>query len=335
MENVYKWEKESGLKFAYYDNFLPEDFALEVFKILKEIITIKKDLIHNTVNETYANEEKLNLYLKTKVPFNKAINSIIESFNKIDRRFGNFIIYHLQNGLVDVYLRKNKYLTPRNISFSKFLPTFILLNYEKNLSNLPHVIHEFAHALHTEFLRKFNSPLNNGQSVILRETIAMFFEILILEDLKSKFNEEAIELYLKKLKITGVFYNFVLCLTTEDIYKYYKKNKHITFNKISEIFKKHLKVVLGKTPNNLPQYEILFHLSKGFWWHFPYIIATILANTLVDEFYKDKNKFKNKLSNLLKSGSNKSLIKIFKEIGFDVYRKDFWLKTIERLSINF
>lgn len=321
LEKFLQLEKKFNLKFSYYDNFFTKGFDRKLIKIIKKIV-IKNAKKINDLTKTESKKE-LNSYLQSRISFKEAMSFIIESFKKIDKTFSKLILKFFQKGLVDVYPRKNKYLTPRNVTPSIFLPTFILLNFERDFKSLPHVIHEFAHAIHTEFLKQNNSPLNANQSSIIRETIALFFEFQVLKNLKEKYSIKWIDLYLNKVKINSIYFNAVLFLTAEDSYEYYKKTKHLSFNKLAKIFKKNLNLILGKNKvSQRSNYEILLYFSRGILWHFPYLVGAILSNILQD-LSKDN------LLKLLKIGSDKPLEEIFKEIGVNIYKESFWKNLLK------
>ena len=291
-----------------FEQYSSKVFYQKILKIIKKYLIQNKKLVRNFNEKLQLKKKDLDNFLNSKISLKESLSLIIEGFNKIDKNFGKIILNYFQKGLVDVYPKKNKYLTPRNVTISKFLPPFILLNFEENFRSLPHMIHELAHALHSEYLRKYNSPLNASQSPIIRETIAYFFEFSVLENLKEKYDVLLLDLYLNKIKTNSIYFNAVLLLAADDSYRYYKKTGYLAFDKLAKIFKKNLNLIFGeKRALQTSDYEILLHFSKGILWHFPYLIATILANFL-------KNLSKNNLLKLLKAGSNKSLEEIFKEI---------------------
>jgi len=319
-----------------YKNLLTKEFDPRILKIIKKVISENKEILKEFFNDYQSQKDNLEAFLRSKISFKEAALWVIDGYNQFDKSFKNFIRDSLELGLVDVYLKKNKSLTPRNITVSAFLPPFILLNFEGKFSNLAQIIHEFAHALHTKILKNYNSPLNAHQNAIIRETVALFFEYFILQNLEEKLNnknqKELLKLYLQRTRFYYLFYNAALLFTEEEIYQIYKKRKRVTIKMINKIFKRNLKILLGeKMAQEISDYRWLLDVSKGMFWHLPYLISALIANIFLNEYRKNSQGFKKKFLKFLTVGASKSSEKIFKEMGYDIYHKNFWMKALKSI----
>lgn len=289
-QRYYQLEQKYKLPFGYYEKYFSKEDYQRISKAIKKYVIKNKKLAQNLKEELKLKEKNLNDYLNSKISLNEAIYIIVKSFNKLNKNFGNIIVSHFQKGFVDVFPQKNKYIIPRNISISKFLPVFILINFDGTLKTLPQLIHEFGHVIHNEYLNKNKSPLNNPQSSISKEAVAYFFEFFVLENLKktkNKHNKKIIDLWLKKIKLKLVFDNAILLLTINKAYKIYKKQKQINLNDIFKIYKKNLKIIFGKS-ENISEYEVLLKFYRGHLWFFPYLAGSFISYYFLKKFSKNK-----------------------------------------------
>jgi oligoendopeptidase F len=241
-----KLEEVRRLQEDYYEPLLIKGFDHQIMKIIKRGVLENKENFRKEMKEYEAQKEKIDSLFSQKISLNEAIHLAIEIFNKIDKSFGKFVLNSFQKGLVDVYPRKNKYLLPRVASVTriKFLPTFILLNYSNTLQDFLSLIHEFAHSLHNEFLKKYNSSLNSAQVEIIKETVTAIFVLFALETLKEKYDRELIE---KKIKGEGaqrILYDMSVFSTQEEIYKIFKKKGKVKIKEINKIYKKNVSLFL-------------------------------------------------------------------------------------------
>jgi len=318
-------ERKEGLSFTYYDKFLAKGFDPKIIKIIKEVFLENKENLKKELKKYELSKEEKDVLFSLKIPLKKGIYLAIEIFNKIDKSLGKFVLESFQKGLVDVYPRKNKYLLPRVVSGSPLLPTFILLNYKNTLKDFLSLIHEFSHAFHNEFLKKYNSPFNSNQSSIVKETVAAIFILFALEVLKEKHNN-LIEKYMHSDFIKTTLNDLVIFSIQEEIYKIYKTRGEINIKEINKIYKKNILIFFGKTKaREISNYRWILNFYRGLaFWHFPYFIGGILSRIFIKEYYKNKKEFKKKLFKFLRAGANKTFEEILKKIGYDVYKKDFW-----------
>jgi oligoendopeptidase F len=315
-KEYFEMEKKFHLPFTYYEPLLIKGFDPQIIKIIKRRVLENKENLRKEIREYETQKEKIDYLFSQKISLNKAIHLVIEIFNKIDKSFGKFVLNSFQKGLVDVYPKKNKYLLPRvaSVTRSKFLPTFILLNYNNTLKDFLSLIHEFAHSLHNEFLKRYNSPLNSDQSEIVKEIVTAIFVLFALETLKEKYDKELIE---KKIKGEGaqrILYDMAIFSTQEEIYKIFKKKRKVKIKEINKIYKRNIALFLGQDKaKEFSDYRWILNFYRALaFWYFPYFIGDLLSRIFIKEYYRDKKEFKKKLFKLMKAGVNKSLKEILK-----------------------
>jgi len=341
-------EKKFNLPFTYYEPLLIKGFDPQMMKIIKRGVLENKENFRKEMEEYEAQKEKIDSLFSQKISLNEAIYLAVEIFNKIDKslktrtiadftqtnadKIGKFVLNSFQKGLVDVYPRKNKYLLPRvaSVTRSKFLPTFILLNYNNTLQDFLSLIHEFAHSLHNEFLKRYNSPLNSAQAEIIKETVTAIFVLFALEMLKEKYDKELIEKKIKGEGVQRILYDIAIFSTQEEIYKIFKKKGEVKIKEINKIYKKNIALFFGKgKAKEFSDYRWILNFYRALaFWHLHYFIGNLLSRIFIKEYYKNKKEFKKKLFKLMKAGLNKSLKEILKEINYNIYKKDFWVKFL-------
>jgi oligoendopeptidase F len=118
--------------------------------------------------------------------------------------------------------------------------------------------------------------------------------------------------------------------TQEEIYKIFKKRGKVKIREINKVYKKNIALFLGKNKaKEFSDYRWILNFYRALaFWHLPYFMGSLLSRIFIKEYHRDKKEFKKKLFKLMQAGLYKSWEEILKEIGYNIYKKDFWVKFL-------
>ncbi len=270
------------------------------------------------------------------VRFEEAVSIIRGVFAGVDRRYADILDSFLQNGQVDVYPKVGK-TGGAYCSANMNAPTFVLLNYTDTMEQVSTFAHEMGHAIHTE-LSKSQSPLYQGYSISAAEVASTLFESFVFDALFEKLSDEekVAALHRRINDDVQIIFRQIACFNFElELHGLIRAKGAASASEICKLLNKHMGAYLG------PLVDIDEQDGYKFvsWWHirtffyvYSYAFGQLISKALYAEYKKDK-KFIEKINKFLSAGGSDTPENIFKSIGIDVTKSDFWekgLKSIEK-----
>lgn len=296
---------------------------------------------------TYADRA---VHMKTsakKIPFEEAVRTVGNVFESVHPRYRAILDRFLENGQIDVYAKKGK-TSGAYCSHNYSLPTFVLLNHVDEMSSLLTLAHEMGHAIHSE-RSKVQGVLYESYSTSVAETASTLFETLVFEDLFEKLPEpekiaalhnriqEDVQTIFRQI----AFFNFEL-----DLHKAVRGEGFVSKEKIAELLNRHMHTYLGDavklTPDDGYFFVTVSHFRR-FFYVYSYAYGQLISKAIVKK-YKADHSYVETFDKFLSAGGSKSPEAIFKEIGIDVMKPEFFelglkeieeeIDTLERLTKN-
>jgi oligoendopeptidase F len=271
-----------------------------------------------------------------KYEFDQAVEIVKNTFYDIDKEFGDIFNSYIENGQIDAFPKENKAGGAYCSKANKNLPTYILLNYNNNVSDVLTVAHESGHGIHSE-LSATQNALHSGYSLALAETASTFFEDFTLEKILEETDDKELIESLKMESMNDTvntifrqiaFYNF-----EKELHKNFREKGYLSHKEISDIFVKHMKAYLGDSvnPDDGMRYGWLYvsHFRR-FFYVYTYACGLLVSKYLQKRVREDKE-FVNKVKDFLRAGSSKSVKEIFLDMGVDISEKDFWKEGIKAI----
>jgi len=272
-----------------------------------------------------------------KYEFPEAMKLVQKTFKNLDPKFEEIVDTFLRNGQYDVYPSKGKTGGAFCTSINRNLPTFILLNHKDQLESVLTIAHESGHGIHTELAKK-QDALNDGYPTSLAEIASTFFEDFVLtEILKETTDEKVIQAILDK-KIHDdtasifrqvAFYNF-----ETELHDDFREKGFLTKEYISDLFCKHMKAYLGdavKEDESMRNGWIYVSHFRRFFYVYSYASGLLISKAL-QKMVKDDKKNIVYVKRFMESGSTQSPKELFKGIGIDITKKEFWKNGIEEIK---
>ena len=274
---------------------------------------------------------------KKKYTYEQATDLVQKTFKSIDPLFENILKMFSKNGQYDVAPDKGKSGGAFCISISKNLPTYILLNHKNQLNDVLTIAHESGHGIHTE-LSKRQSALNSGYPTSLAEVASTFFEDFVLEEILKDTKNVDVKLAILDTKLLGdissifrqvAFYNF-----ETELHHDFREKGFLTKEQISDLFCKHMKAYLGDSveeDESMRNGWIYVSHFRRFFYVYSYASGLLISKALQKMVKNDKKNIV-LVKRFLESGSTQSPKELFKGIGIDITKENFWLNGIEEIK---
>ena len=272
---------------------------------------------------------------KTKINFDKSCELVRKSFNEIDTEFGMIFDSYLKNGQIDVYPRVGKrggaFCSPMNGA-----PTYVMLNHTNKLDDVSTLAHEMGHAIHSD-LSKNQEPIYQDYPISVAEVASTFFENVLFDNLlKIAKPEEKRDLLINKVQdnVFTIFAQIAYFEYEKKIHKAVQEKGYISKEEFAEMFADCRRAYTGEavevTTLDGYAYVYISHF-RYFFYVYTYAYGQLISNALYEEYKKDK-KFIDKIKKFLSAGGSMSPEDIFKSIGIDTTKPDFFLKGLKKIE---
>ena len=284
---------------------------------------------------TYADRAAHVGEIQTKVPFEKAVQIVRETFGDMDPHYADIFDRLLANGQVDVRPKKGK-SGGAFCSSGVMTPTYILLNHIDNFESLKTLAHEMGHAIHAE-RAKIQRPLYQGHPISTAETASTFFETAALHrviDLLPS-EERIIALHDTVQDNVATIFRQVACFRFEQaLHAEIRHDGHVPKERIAALMNEHMSAYLGPAVSLVPEDGYFFvHWShiRRFFYVYSYAYGQLISKALTHELEKDA-RFIKKVDGFLSAGESRSPYSIFRSCGLDTKKPDIFLEGLKAIE---
>ena len=284
---------------------------------------------------TYADRAASIGEIKTKVPFDKAVGIVRETFASLDPKYADIFDRLLADGQVDVQPKKGK-SGGAFCSSGVTVPTFILLNHVDNFESLKTLAHEMGHAIHAE-RAKGQRPLYQGHPISTAETASTFFETAALNRVIEMLPEEEriIALHDKVQDDIATVFRQIACFRFEQaLHAEVRRDGYVPKERIADLMNEHMSAYLGPAMQ-LERADGYFfaHWShiRRFFYVYSYAYGQLISKALIQKLEKDPG-FIRQVDSFLSAGESESPYDIFKSCGLDTKKPDIFLQGLASIE---
>lgn len=271
-----------------------------------------------------------------KVKFDEAVRITTDAFSKVGSQYVEIFERFLKNGQIDVFPRKGK----RGGGFctcGTVLPSFILLNHSDTMDGVMTLAHEMGHAIHSE-LSNANQPiLSRGFSTSVAETASTLFENFAFEEVFATLTEKEkiIALHDRINDAIMTVFTQVACFNFElALHRAIREKGALSGEEFAKLLNKEMAAYLGPNvkmhPDDGYRYVWWVHI-RYFFYTYTYAYGFLISRALYQRYKQDKSYLK-KIEQFLSAGSSKSPEDIFKDIGIDVTKPEFFADGIRAIE---
>lgn len=270
-----------------------------------------------------------------KYTLDEGVEIIYDAFYKVKPDYADLFMNFLKEGRFDIFPKKGK----RNgayCSSGNGVPTYILLNHVDDANSISTMAHEMGHAIHFE-LSKSQPAIYTDFSISIAEVASTFFENILFDYQYEKASEkEKLSMLLEKIQddVFTTHAQISYFRFENDLHNEIKTKGMISAEDIAKLLVKNRKEFLGNTfeyhPDDGYAFVAVPHF-RYFFYVYAYAYGQLIANSLYAE-YKKNPAFLEKIEYFLKAGSSKKPDDVFKDIGIDVTKPEFFEKGLEEIA---
>lgn len=332
-------DKLRGLERPDLSRFIKDDIEPETVDTLIDTVTDNFDVSgdYYELKSKLFGVDKLE-YHERNVPYgshdkeyslDEASKLIKKAFGNLDNEFSKIFEDYIENNQVDAYPRKGK----RNGAFCAHGlitdPTYILLNYTKQLSHVTMFAHELGHGINNEFIKKNQNAVNFGTPKSTAEVASTFFEDFVLEEiLKDADDELKLSVMIQKLDgdISTIYRQTAAINFEREAHEIFREKGYLSKEEIGKLFKKHMENYMG-------EYVKQSEGSENWWTYWPHLrrffynysyASGLLISKALQRKVRDNSDFIDEVKKFLSTGRYMSPREIFEEIGIDITKESFW-----------
>lgn len=284
---------------------------------------------------TYADRAAHVGEIQTRVPFEKAVALVRETFAELDPQYADIFDRLLANGQVDVRPKKGK-SGGAFCSSSVTTPTYVLLNHIDNFESLKTLAHEMGHAVHAE-RSKTQRPFFQGNPISTAETASTFFETAALKkfiDLLPR-EERIIALHDTVQDNIATVFRQVACFKFEQaLHAEIHRDGYVPKERIADLMNEHMGAYLGPAVELSREDGYFFtHWShiRRFFYVYTYAYGQLISKALHRELEKDPALIR-KIDGFLAAGESEPPYDIFKSCGLDTKHPDIFLEGLKSIE---
>ncbi len=270
-----------------------------------------------------------------KYSFTDAYEILFKSFTKTDPEFGKILQDMAESGRIDVYPRKGKRGGAWCLSTVNAEP-HILLNHVDTMGSVMTFGHEMGHAIHGT-LSKQQTALYEDHTTSVAEVASTFFENIVFQEVFETLSEKekVITLHDRIQDDVQTVFRQIACFNFETaLHAAIRERGALPKEEIAKLMNTHMKAYLG------PKFKLTdddgyFFVSWGhiryFFYVYSYAYAQLISKALYKK-YKENPAYITEIKKFLSAGGSKSPEDIFKDIGIDTTKPEFFIDGLKSIQ---
>ena len=305
------------------------------FEVSKHFFTIKKKMLGITDTMRSFDMGAEVGTIKKSFIFTDSVKILSDAFGDVDPIFSEILNRYVNRGQIDVFPRLHK-ASGAYCDSRANLETFVLLNDVGDFGSLQTLAHEMGHAIHTE-LSQQQSPLYKRYTISTAEVASTFFEQVSFEAVFETLSDEdkIIALHEKLMGSIGTVFVQIAFFNFEcELHETLRKDGFVSKEKMSELMVKHRTSYLGDAVTLYPDDGLfwvrLSHI-RNYFYVYTYAYGGMISAAMYAVYQEDKS-FVTKLKKFLSAGGSDTPENIFKSIGIDTTKDEFWIAGIKKIE---
>ncbi len=304
------------------------------FKISHRFFTLKAKLLKLPHLEYPDRNVGIGENIK-KIPFTESVEMLRKVFRDADPEFEAILNRFLENGQIDVFPKQGK-TGGAYCHGDSNRPTFVLLNNTETFDAASTFAHEMGHAIHTE-LSKSQPTFYQHYSISSAEVASTLFESFLFDAVYETLSveEKVIALHTKINDDIQTIFRQIACFNFEtDLHRTIRSKGGMSKEEIAMLMNKHMSSYTGpamKMKEIDGYYFVQWGHIRRFFYVYSYAFGQLISKALYAKYKEDK-KFISKIKQFLSAGGSDTPENIFKAIGIDVTKPDFWKKGLQSIE---
>lgn len=275
-----------------------------------------------------------------KYPIDEGMKLYLNIIKDFDTDFYTYSKEMFDEGRVDIYPSNGK-RGGAYAHYTKYTPSFVMLNYTETLNDVLTLAHELGHAIHGE-LAKCQESVVYKSPLSLAETASIFNETLLFDKLLGHAkDDDKIAMLIERLDAVfgTVFRQIMYTMFEQEVHENFRNNIDMNYTDFNKLWDKYSKQLYGDsiTYTTLPEensvWSAIPHIFETPFYCYTYAFGNILSLAIYEKCKEDKE-FKNVYKDILKSGGSIPTEELLLSNGIDVTKPEFYsmgMKSIENL----
>ncbi len=304
------------------------------FSISHKFYDVKAMLL-NQKEFTYADRAARIGATKESYTFENSIGIVDRAFRSVDPVFADIFQRFLANGQIDVLAKKGK-RGGAYCSSTIGTPTFVMLNHVDSSRSVMTLGHEMGHAINSE-LSKVQSPIYQDYTISVAEVASTLFENFVFEELLKTMTEKEkiIALHDRLQDDIQTIFRQIACFNFEvEMHETIRAKGALSKEEIGAMMNKHMQTYLGPKFKLTPLDGYFFvswsHIRR-FFYVYSYAYGQLISRALYKKYQADHS-YINEIKKFLSAGGSKSPEDIFKDIGIDTSKPEFFIEGLKSIE---
>jgi oligoendopeptidase F len=310
------------------------DSVTKNFKISHQFYKLKAKML-KVPYLSYADRAASVGSIEAQFSFEDCVEILRKAFGKLGDQYLEVLDRMLAKGQIDVYPKKGKD-SGAFCSSSSGNPTMVFLNHTSNFNSVKTFGHEMGHAIHAEFSKK-QRPLYQGHTISVAEVASTLFENFVFEEIFDKLSprEKVVALHNRINDEIGTVFRQIACFNWElEMHREIRAKGSITKEEISKLHNKHMESYIGKIARMKEEDGYYFvtwsHIRRHF-YVYSYAYGSLISSAIYARVKANPNYMK-EVEKFLSAGGSKSPAEIFKDMGIDTAKPEFFLEGLKNIE---
>ena len=307
---------------SVYDNLLKT--VHDNLDPMYKYINLRKEILNLDQINMYDIYTPLIKELDVEIPYSEAKDTILEGLHPLGEEYTKLLKEGYEGGWIDVYENKGK----RSGAYSSGcygVHPYVLLNYNKSISNMFTLAHEMGHALHSYYSNENQPFVYANYKIFVAEVASTLNEALLINYLMKNTDDKQKKMYLINHyleQFRGTLYRQTMFAEFEKIiHEKVEEGIPLTPQVLNKTYRSLNELYYGDQMSYDEEIDKEWARIPHFYYNFyvyKYATGFSAAAALAEKIISEGDEAVNKYKEFLKSGSSDYPIELLKTAGVDM-----------------
>lgn len=264
------------------------------------------------------------------IAYEDSISDVLQALAPLGDQYVHKLSQFLESGNIDVY--PDDFKTSSQYTWGAYdAPIYVLLNYRDDFSSESTLSHELGHAMHQMYTTENQDYFNTNVGSFPSEAVSTLNELLLLESLKSKADDDDLKLFYLEKEIELYYETFFMQTILADfemrVYAEAEMGNPLSLDRLNTLWLETSKDYYGDSVilDDSYQYQWMQipHLYQTF-YVYSYAMSLAASTAINDHLINDGDAYQKKYLDFLKSGSSLSPTEQMANLGIDLNSPEFY-----------
>lgn len=262
--------------------------------------------------------------------YEDSISNILEALTPLGSEYLNKLESFLEGGTIDAY--PSDFKTTSQYTWGTYTsPTYVLLNFNDDFNSESTLSHELGHAIHQLYTSESQNYFDTNVGSFPAEATSTLNELLLLESLKSKSEDEELSVFFLEQEIELYYETFFMQAILADfemqVYDMAEAGDPLSLDVLNTLWMDTAKSYFGENVTLDDSYKYLWMQIPHFYQTFyvySYAMSLAASTAIKDHIVSEGDAYTAKYIEFLKSGASKSPTEQMKDLEIDLSSANFY-----------